>query len=81
MDSFRGIYDECQTIVANLRDRLYAALEEPDVPQRRLIEQYELLRKLDRGVDTAQLCRDVLERAARQVMTDRKMQKTEYETQ
>lgn len=78
MDSFKSIYDECQMIVCELQRCLFAKIDEPGLPQRRLVQYFELIRKLERGGSTEQLCHNLLQRATEQFSADHQSQENEY---
>ena len=48
MDSFKGIYDECQTIVTDLKQLLFSHVDDPGITQRQLVEHFDLIRKVGR---------------------------------
>eukprot|EP00051_Salpingoeca_urceolata_P029116 m.488953 g.488953 ORF g.488953 m.488953 type:complete len:521 (+) comp26269_c0_seq1:96-1658(+) len=77
LDSFRGIYDECETIVEQLRQMLVARVARPDVSQRELVSSIELLAKISQN--PMELCDMLLDRAQEQWRTDRAAQEAEFE--
>ena len=69
LESFKGIYDECTSIMTQLKELINAKIDTPGLSQFDLVSNFEMLTKLH--VDTDTLCTKMLGFARVQFEADR----------